>query len=97
MPNPSPNIPHSPLLCIVAGQDYISTINELLVFNRGDSRVCHRASITKDSLCEVDPAENYFYELSLVNGTLPIHINRSEAEVIIDNEKNGNIVYSRII
>ena len=85
MPNPSPNIPHSTLLCVVAGQDYVATSNQQLVFNRGDTVMCHRIPIIDDNICEVNPAERFFSELTYVSEILPI-VSPPVAEVIFTDE-----------
>ena len=86
MPNPSPNTPNSTLLCVVAGQDYVATSNEQLVFNRGDTVMCHRIPIIDDDICEVNPAEPFFSELTYVSGNLPIDVSPPVAEVIFTDE-----------
>ena len=86
MPNPSPNVPHSTLLCVVAGQDYVATSNEQLVFSRGDIVMCHRITIMDDDICEVNPAESFFSYLTYVSGILPIDVSPPETEVIINGD-----------
>ena len=86
MPNPSTNIPHSTLLCVVAGQDYVATSSERLMFSRGIGRMCHRIHISDEDICEVNPAESFFSQLTYVSGILPIDVSPPVAEVIINDE-----------
>ena len=60
-------------------------MNEELVFNVGDSRVCHTVTITNDSICEIDPNEQFFSDLSYVSGEEPITIDPVRATVIIND------------
>ena len=84
--SPSTNIPHSTLLCVVAGQDYVATSNERLMFSRGDTVMCHRIHIIDDDICEVNPAESFFSQLTYVSGILPIDVSPQVVEVIINDE-----------
>ena len=55
------------------------------MFNRGDTQVCHTIDIIQDDICESDPNEQFFSDLAYVSGVLPITIDPSTAEVIIDD------------
>ena len=60
-------------------------MNEQLVFGLGETRVCHTITITNDNICESDPNEFFFSDLSYVSGIQPIAIDPSRAQVIIDD------------
>ena len=55
----------------------------MLVFNRGDTRVCHTIDILQDNICKNN--EVFFSDLSYVSGEDPITIDLSTAEVTIDD------------
>ena len=63
----------------------MAVAGEELVFNRGDTRVCHTIDILQDSICESDPNEQFFSDLAYVSGVQPINIFPMTAEVIIDD------------
>lgn len=65
------------------------------MFNRGDIRVCHTIDILQDSICEDDPNEHFFSDLSYVSGVLPITINPPTAEVIIDDSDELECKYEK--
>ena len=76
--------------------DYTATNNVQLVFNRGDSSVCHSVPIRDDTLCELDPVERFFSDLSFVSGIPVINIFPPSADIIIDDENEpecGKYVY----
>ena len=73
------------LFTIVAGADYVAVAGEELVFNRGDTRVCHTIDILQDNICESSPNEFFFSDLAYVSGMQPITISPPTAEVIIDD------------
>ena len=56
----------------------------MLVFNVGDTFVCHTLLIIDDDDCELY-SENFFSELVYVSGKRPIMIMPETAEVIIDD------------
>ena len=65
--------------------DYEEVIGEALVFNRGDTRVCHDIDILQDDICESDPNESFFSNLAFSSGMQPITVFPRTAEVIIDD------------
>ena len=56
------------------------------MFSRGDTVMCHRIPIIDDNICEVNPAESFFSDLTYVSGILPIDVSPPVAEVIINDE-----------
>ena len=73
------------LFTTVAGADYVAVAGEELVFNRGDTQVCHTIDILQDNICESDPNEQFFSDLAYVSGVLPITISPPTARVVIDD------------
>ena len=69
----------------VAGDDYVAVAGEELVFNRGDTRVCHTIDILRDQSIEIDSNEQFFSDLAYVSGVLSITISPPTAQVIIDD------------
>ena len=65
--------------------DYTAINRHDLVFNQGDSRVCHTVQITQDNICEIEPFEAFFSNLKYKSGTMPIIISRSQTRVLIDD------------
>ena len=65
--------------------DYEAVIDEPLVFNRDITRVCHDIDILQDDICESDPNEFFFSNLTLSSGMQPIIVFPPSAEVIIDD------------
>ena len=65
--------------------DYEAVIDEPLVFNPGITRVCHDIIILQDDICESDPNEFFFSNLTLSSGMQPIIVFPPSAEVIIDD------------
>ena len=55
---------------------------EIITFTTGQMRA---TLINQDDECEDDPNENFFPNISLNSGTLPISVIRPCAEVIIDD------------
>ena len=55
------------------------------MFSRGDTRVCHTIDILQDDICESDPNEHFFSDLSYVSGEPPITIEPDNAQVVIDD------------
>ena len=78
----------------VAGADYVAVAGEELVFNRGDTRVCHTIDILQDNICEYPPNENFFSDLAYVSGMQPITIAPPTAQVIIDDSDEPECEYS---
>ena len=76
------------------GDDYIAVAGEELVFNRGDTRVCHTIYILRDTICEIDPNEHFFSDLSYVSGILPITISPPTAQVVIDDSMKVECKYA---
>ena len=60
----------------------MAVVNHPLVFNPGETRVCHAIEILQDDMCENRPNEDFFSDLSYVSGPQPI-IDPSEARVVI--------------
>ena len=77
---------HYPSLS-AAGDDYISVSAEDLVFDKGDTRVCHTVSIIDDGSCEIESVEDFFTLLQYISGIEPISINPSEAHVTINDSE----------
>ena len=67
----------------VAPGDYITVINQSLVFNMGDERVTHNIIINQDDDCEDDPNEFFFTNLVFVSGDQRITVIQPRAQVII--------------
>ena len=66
------------------GNDYVSVSGDTVTFNANETRACHTIDITQDDICESDPNEFFFSDLSYVGG-LPLSIDPSTAQVIIDD------------
>ena len=79
-----------------AGADYVAVAGEELVFSRGDTRVCHTIDILQDIICEDDPNENFFSDLSYVSGVPPITINPPTAQIVIDDSDELECKYEKI-
>ena len=47
--------------------------------------MCHTVAIMNDSICEIDPNEQFFSDLSYVSGIQPITIDPERATVVIDD------------
>ena len=77
----------------VAGADYVAVSGEELLFNRGDTRVCHTIDILQDNICESDPNEFFFSDLAYVSGLMPITISPPTTQVIIDDNMEEECKY----
>ena len=77
----------------VAGSDYRAVINEELVFNYGDTCVCHTLDILQDSTCE-HPFNEFFSDLAYASGVQPITIARPTARVVIDDTAEPECEYN---
>ena len=73
-------IPHP-----VSPDDYGGVANGILTFNQGDERVTHTIIINQDDICENDPYEDFFSNLTLNSGIQPITVIRPRAKVIIND------------
>ena len=76
--------------------DYEEVVDEQLVFNTGDTRVCHSITILQDNVCESDPNEYFFSNLSYVSGVQPISIDPPTAQVIIDDTNEPECEYINV-
>ena len=65
--------------------DYGGVIGQLIQFNTGDTKQMHMILIEQDNICEIDPNEFFFSNITLVSGTPPIEVIRPQATVIIDD------------
>ena len=68
--------------------------SEELVFNRGDTHICHTIDILQDNICEYPPNENFFPDLAYVSGMQPITIAPPTAQVVIDDSDEPECEYS---
>ena len=68
-----------------AENDYVGISNQQLVFEIGDSKVCHTIDITDDNDCEVQQIQDFFSNLDLDSGEDPIIIRPERAQVIIND------------
>ena len=71
-----------------------------MVFNRGDTRVCHNVSIIDDNSCEIESVEDFFTLLQYVSGIEPISISPSQAHVIIDDSQEpecGELTHFKVL
>ena len=69
----------------VSPDDYTGVADVRLDFTIGQDRACHRVSIIDDDICEIDPNESFFSSLEFGGGELPITVDPSLTEVIIDD------------
>ena len=69
----------------VSPGDYGGVISQLIQFNTGDTNQTHTIIIRQDDLCENDPNEFFFSNITLVNGVQPIDVIRPLATVFIDD------------
>ena len=76
--------------------DYEEVIDEQLVFNTGDTRVCHSITILQDNVCESDPNEFFFSDLSHVSGQERINIDPPTAQVIINDTNEPECEYINV-
>ena len=65
--------------------DYGAVIGQLIQFNTGDTKQMHTIIIRQDDICEMDPDEFFFSNITLVGGVPPIEVIRLQATVIIDD------------
>ena len=64
--------------------------------------MCHTITIIQDNICEIDPNEQFFSDLSFISGLQPITINPARATVIIDDSAEPecgmyNVLYSCLV
>ena len=69
----------------VSPDDYEPMVNELIQFNMGDVRVNHIIRINQDEICENDPSEFFFSDISFNSGMQPINVIRETATITIDD------------
>ena len=69
----------------MAPGDYRAVTNQFITFTEGQIRATHTIILNQDDDCENDPNENFFSNIALNSGTLPISVIRLRAEVIIDD------------
>ena len=67
----------------MAPEDYESS-NQQLIFATGISRVCHFVNIINDTMCEINPTEDFFPNLELAFGE-NIIVDPPQAQVIIND------------
>ena len=77
----------------VVGADYVAVVGAELVFNSGDTRVCHTIEILQDDICEYPPNEFFFSNLAYVSGVMPITIAPDTAQVVIDDSDEQECEY----
>ena len=56
-----------------------------LMFGVGDERVCYDIGIVNDTICELEPIEDFFSNLVYISGEQPIIIDTARTRVIIDD------------
>ena len=76
---------HDSILPAVSPGDFGGVIGQLIQFNTGDTNQTHTITIAQDLLCEIDPNEFFFSNITLVSGVQPIDVIRPLATVIIDD------------
>ena len=69
----------------VSPDDYEAVVNELIQFNVGDVRVNHTIIINQDEICENDPDEFFFSDITFNSGMQPINVIRETATITIDD------------
>ena len=69
---------------VVSHQDYGSVDNEVLQFSEGDDQLGYTLTVNRDEMCEQN-IEDFFVQLSLYSGTLPVSISQSRARIIISD------------
>ena len=72
-------------LLLGSSEDYKRIKNEVLQFNTGDERVSYSIVVNDDSICE-RTSQEFFLELSLHSGALPITISQSKARITINSD-----------
>ena len=65
--------------------DYGGVIGQLMQFNTTDTNRTHTFIIRQDDICETDPDEFFFSNITLVSGTPPIDVIHPQAIVFIDD------------
>ena len=65
--------------------DYLGISNEIIQFNVGDVRVNHNITIIDDEICEDNPNEFFYSNLTLFSGEQPIIVIRPDALIVIDD------------
>ena len=65
--------------------DYGGVIGQLIQFNTGDTNQTHMILSEQDNICEIDPNEFFFSNITLVGGVQPIDVIQPLATVIIDD------------
>lgn len=84
--------PHK-LITTAESDDYAEVADEQLIFSHGTTRVCHSIFIMNDAICERDTNETFFSELAYISGVLPITINPTTAQVVIDDTDEPECKY----
>ena len=69
----------------VSPDDYEAVVNQLIQFNMGDVRVMHTIRINQDEICETDPDEFFFSDITFNSGMQPINVIRETATITIDD------------
>ena len=69
----------------VSPDDYGAVTNEIITFTTGQVRATHRITINQDGDCENSPNENFFSNIALTSGHLPINVIRPRVTVIIED------------
>ena len=69
----------------VAPGDYVAVTNEIITFTTGQMRATHTITINQDGDCENSPNENFFSNIALTSGHLPINVIRPRVTVIIED------------
>ena len=69
----------------VARDDYSAVTSNVIQFNVGDVRVMHTIRINQDQLCETDPDEYFFSNITLNSDMQPINVIEETAIIIIDD------------
>ena len=67
----------------VANGDYNAISNLQLEFNTGDTEQCYNVTINQDDICENNPNEIFFVNLTYVSGIQPILVAPDVAVVVI--------------
>ena len=76
---------YNPNLTSVTPGDYGGVIGQLIQFNTGDTNQTHTITIAQDLICEDDPNEFFFSNITLVSGVQPIDVIQPLATVFIDD------------
>ena len=70
---------------IVSPDDYDEVTDVHLDFVVGQNRSCHVVNINDDDICESDSNENFYSNLVLGGGVLPIIVEPPQTQVVIDD------------